>query len=139
MSPIPQYAFDFTMDLSLHINADDNGNEGRYVNDCFGRMWERGKTDTSAANANYLICWDDTNNLPVLFIVAKDKQIPEGEEIVVDYGSHFWNPLMHELLKRHSRYLCRSRQINAQLKADLLARGYHAPVEATLPELLKKV
>lgn len=48
MSPLPQYAFDFTMDLSLHINADDNGNEGRYVNDCFGRMWEQGKVTQSS-------------------------------------------------------------------------------------------
>jgi hypothetical protein len=87
MSPLPQYAFDFTMDLSLHINADDNGNEGRFVNDCFGRVWDRGRVDSDAANARYHICWDDTNQIPVLFVVAKERQIAQGEEIVVDYGN----------------------------------------------------
>jgi hypothetical protein len=137
MSPLPQYAFDFTMHLSLHINADDNGNEGRYVNDCFGRIWEKGRSDSSAANASYLICWDETAQIPVLFIVAKDKQIAEGEEIVVDYGSHFWNPLMHELIKRHSRFLCRSRQITAMLASDLASQGVVPPPEPTWADLLK--
>ncbi len=136
MSPLPQYAFDFTIDLSLHINADDNGNEGRFVNDCFGRMWERGKADSDAANASYHICWDDTNAIPVLFVVAKDKYISPGDEIVVDYGSHFWNPLMHELGKRHAKFYCRTRQINEQLVADLRSKNISVPEENHWPDLL---
>ena len=150
--PLPQYTFDLGLDLSLHINADDNGNEGRYVNDCFGRVWEAGSTDAASANARYLICWDDIHGIPVLFIMAGPKGICRGEEIVVDYGQYYWNPLMQELTRRHARFYANSSQIIEQLQNDLrqnhnirvpeplgwselLRHGEESQVFRTLPKL----
>lgn len=130
----PQYSFDFGLEFSLHINADDNGNEGRYVNDCFGRNWDPNKADEDVANAHYLVCWDENHNIPALFIVAK-KPIARGEEIVVDYGKLYWNPLMHELGRRHAREFCKTMQICKQLEEDLLAKRIPLPPELHWPAL----
>ncbi len=136
----PQYTFDFNLEEGLYINAKEIGNEGRFVNDCFARVWH---TDgNEGANARYLVCWDDTYNVPVLFIVAgKDafqkRGISKGEEIVVSYGETFWTPLMHELLRQHSSYYSASAQIVRQLERHLVACDLALPRHLSWKELLE--
>lgn len=133
-----QYSFDFGLSLSLHIDACENGNEGRFVNDCFGRVWEPGRQDSEAANANYTVCWDFGYNMPVLFIVAGPKGVSKGEEVVVDYGKLFWNPLLHEMGRAHARFYCITSQINSILEEDLRSKGVRVPRYKTWPEVLSR-
>ena len=132
----PQYTFDFGMDLSLHINADDYGNEGRYVNDCFGRVWGN-KEDSEVANAQYVVCWDSLYSIPVLFI-ASTRNISKGEEVVVDYGKDtYWNPLLHALGKKHADYYVRSLQVVHSLEAVLEEHKIPLPRRKHWKELLE--
>lgn len=99
------------------------GNECRFINDVHTRQG-----GLRTVNAEAFAVWDSKRQLPVVLIFAS-RHIYKHEEIIVDYGKHFWKKVTPTLTKEQGAYLQEKLQLRDMMINTLSKYGGRIPTE----------
>eukprot|EP00775_Hariotina_reticulata_P012718 gene12718-12848_t len=101
----------------LFVDNKRVGNISRFINCCWGRM-EPAEGAPPHVNVGARVVWNTDISRPIVRLFA-DRPISKGEELVVDYGPHYWSIVARALMIAQHEYAAKALALEERLVREL--------------------